>query len=148
MCLGFEGRLLLRDKGLARIAAGYVDCNAEFLSQADLRARSHERMSALSTAASRVPKSSVASPLASKRVIQWQIASAVVACLIFDVKAETLIDARERGLTEDNRFESSLRRCSWEVGAVNSSRKKSKCAIPSAISPSPNAFIIPDIRHI
>jgi hypothetical protein len=76
-----------------RIAAGYVDCKAEFLSQTDLRARSHERMSALSTAASRVPKSSVASPLASKRFIQWQITSAVVACLIFDVKAKTLIDA-------------------------------------------------------
>jgi len=39
-----------------RIAAGYVDCKAEFLSQTDLRARSHESMSALSTAASRVPR--------------------------------------------------------------------------------------------
>jgi hypothetical protein len=113
----------------------------------NLSARTQERMYALSIAAIRVPKSSVASPLASKRVIQWQFTLAAVACLIFDVKTETLIDARERRLTEDNRFESSLRGCSWKVGAANSSRKTSKCVIPRAISPSANTSVIPVFRR-
>ena len=86
-----------------RIAAYYLDCKADFLSQTDLCAKSHDWMSALSTAASRVPKGSVASPLGSKGIIQWQITSAVVACLIFDVKAERWLTRRECGLTEDNR---------------------------------------------
>jgi hypothetical protein len=119
-----------------------------FLSQTDLRARSHERMSALSTAASRVPKSSVTLPLASKRVIQWKITSAVVACLSFGVKAETLIDVPrawpDRGqsipiitapLFLGNRRSKQF---SEEV-----KMRDTQCDQPSA-----NAFIIPDVPHI
>src|SRR5579864_6306297 len=48
--------------------------------------------SPLSTVASRVPESSVSSPLAFKRVAQWQLSSVLVARRISDVKAEKLTD--------------------------------------------------------
>jgi hypothetical protein len=48
--------------------------------------------SALCTIASRVPESSVASPLEIKSAVQSQISSVLVARRISDVKAETLTD--------------------------------------------------------
>jgi hypothetical protein len=62
-----------------RIAAGYVGCKAEFLAQTNLSARPQERMSALSTGASRVPESSVATSPEFKRVAQRRISPAFVA---------------------------------------------------------------------
>ena len=45
----------LREPDFLRIAAGYLLRTAEFLAQTHLRAKSHERTSPLSTAASQVP---------------------------------------------------------------------------------------------
>jgi hypothetical protein len=71
-----------------RIAAGHVGCKGEFLAQTNLSARLQEGMSARSTAASRLPESSVATSPEFKRVAQWRISPALVARLISDVKAE------------------------------------------------------------
>ena len=67
-----------------RIAAGYVSCTVEFLAQTNLSARPQERMSALSTAASRVPESSVATSPEFKRVVKWRNSAAFVAWRISD----------------------------------------------------------------
>src|SRR5580692_11981360 len=56
--------------------------------------------SALCTDASRVPESSVASPLEIKSVVQWQISPVLVARRISDVKAETLADTSRTQFTQ------------------------------------------------
>lgn len=58
--------------------------------------------------ASRAPEGRVASPLASKRVAQWQISSVLVARQIFDVKAETPIDTSRAQLAHASQASTRL----------------------------------------
>jgi hypothetical protein len=75
--------------GSVAVAAGCFGAALPFLS-----------WSALCTIASRVPESSVASPLEIKSVVQWQISSVLVARRISDVKAETLTDTSRTQFTQ------------------------------------------------
>jgi hypothetical protein len=95
-----------------------------------------------------MPKRSVASPLASKMVIQWQITLAVVACLIFDVKAETLIDAPRAWPDRGQSIRVITAPLFLGSGRSKQFSEEVKMRDIECDQPSANAFIIPDVPHI
>ena len=104
-------------------------------------------MFALSIAANRVPKAASLHHLHRKGVIQWQIRLAAVACLIFDVKAQTLIDMPRAWPDRGQSIRVITASLFLGSGRITQFSEDLTMRDTRAISPSANVFVIPDIPH-